>query len=145
MFVRYHLGALTIVDKQLDDWEWVKMSPLWLEQWERQKVYLPIKKAAKIRSALQKHASGCRRIITLQEDRYVFLKAKRNRNATLTQIAADFATASGTHVSARNISLRLNQVCLCAQKSVRCIPLQLRYRRERIHSFKECIGWSHQQ
>ncbi|GFU00666.1 hypothetical protein TNCV_4818311 [Trichonephila clavipes] len=38
------------------------------------------------------------------------------------RIAANLATAKGTHVSARNNSQRLNQVGLYARKPVRCTP-----------------------
>ena len=47
---------------------------------------------------MQKHAGSRIRIITPQEDRYVSLIAKRNRNVTLSQMAADLAIANGTHV-----------------------------------------------
>ncbi|KAF8785899.1 hypothetical protein HNY73_011391 [Argiope bruennichi] len=76
-----------------------------------------IKKAAEGRNALQKHAGGRGGNTTLLEDRYVALMSKRNRNLTPGQIAANLATATGTHVSARIISLRLNQVGLAVWKS----------------------------
>ncbi|GFW39447.1 hypothetical protein TNCV_1834301 [Trichonephila clavipes] len=59
---------------------------------------------------------------------------KRNRNFTPYQIAANLATVTGMHVSARTISQRLNQVGLHEQKPVPCISLQPRHRRER------CVG-----
>ena len=52
---------------------------------------------------------------------------------------------TGTHISARTISLPINQVGLHERKPVQCISLQPRYRRERLHWCKERIGWSHQQ
>ena len=70
---------------------------------------------------MQKYACGCRRIITSQENRRVSLLAERTRNTTPSRIAADLAIATGTHDSARTISIRLNQVCLYARKPVRCI------------------------
>ena len=57
-------------------------------------------------NALQTHAGGRRRIVTPQEDRYVSLVVKRNRNGTPNQIAAHLAIIIGTHISARTISLR---------------------------------------
>ncbi|GFW57666.1 hypothetical protein TNCV_2925851 [Trichonephila clavipes] len=69
-------------------------------------------------NALRKHAF---------KDRYVALVTKGNRNFISGQIAANLATITGTHVSARNISLRLNQAGLCAWKTARCIPLQSRH------------------
>lgn len=104
-----------------------------------------LNKAAEGGNALRKHAGGRGRNTTPQEDRFVSLVAKRNRNATPSQIAADLAAATGTHVSARTISRRLNAVGLYARKPVRCITLQPRHRRERLRWCKEHIGWSHQQ
>ena len=63
-------------------------------------------------NAIQKHAGDCYRITTPQEDRYVFLMALRNRNVTASQVAADIAIATGTRISDRTISRRLNQVGL---------------------------------
>ncbi|GFX83571.1 hypothetical protein TNCV_325201 [Trichonephila clavipes] len=58
--------------------------------------------------------------------------AKKNRNFTPGWIAANLTAATGTHVSARTISRRLNQVGLFAREPLRCIPLQPRHRRERL-------------
>lgn len=103
-----------------------------------------LKKAAEGGNALRKHAGGRGRNTTPSEDRYVALVAKRHRNFTPRQIAANLATATGTHVSARTISRRLNQVGLYARKPVRCIPLQPRHRRERLRWSQEHVGWDHQ-
>ncbi|XP_055927987.1 uncharacterized protein LOC129959189 [Argiope bruennichi] len=99
-----------------------------------------LKKASKGGNALQKHAGGRGRNTTPLEDRYVALVVKRNRNLTSGQIAANLATATGTHFSARTISWRLNLVGLYARKPVRCIPLQPRHRRERLRWCKEHVG-----
>lgn len=104
-----------------------------------------LKKAAEGGNAMRKHAGGRGRNTTPQEDRYVSLVAKRNRHLTPSQIAADLATATGTNVSARTISRRLNQVGLYARKPVQCIPLQPRHRRERSRWCKEHIGWGQQE
>ncbi|GFV29507.1 hypothetical protein TNCV_2728881 [Trichonephila clavipes] len=101
-----------------------------------------LKKASEGGKALQKPAGGCGRNAKPLEDRYVALVAKRNINFTPGQIAANLAT--DTHISARAISLRLNQVGLYARKLVRCIPLQLRFHRERLRWCKEHVGWDHQ-
>ncbi|GFX35484.1 hypothetical protein TNCV_102911 [Trichonephila clavipes] len=78
-------------------------------------------------SRLRKHAGGRGKSTTPSEDRYVALVGKRNRRFNPGQIAANLATATGTRVSARTISRRLNQVGLYAQKPVLCIPLQPRH------------------
>ena len=78
---------------------------------------------------MQKQVGGCARITTPQEDRYISLVAKRNRNATPSrQIVADLAVTTGTHISAGTVSLQLNKVCLYARKPVRCISFQPCYR-----------------
>lgn len=53
---------------------------------------------------MQKRSGGRDRNTTPQEDRFVCLGAKRNRNGTPSHIAADLAAAAGTHVFARTIS-----------------------------------------
>ena len=67
---------------------------------------------------MKKHADDRKRITTPEEDRYVSLVVKRNRNVTPSQIAADLVVATGTHFFARTISLPLNQVCLHSWKPV---------------------------
>ena len=67
------------------------------------------------------------------------------KKSTPSQMSADLAIPTGTHISSRIIPLPLNQVGLYERKPVRCIPLQLRYRRELLQWCKEHIGWSHQQ
>ena len=109
-----------------------------------QKCHLEIKNAAEDANDLQKHANGRRRIIAPQEDRYVSLMAKRNRNATPNQIAADLVVAFGTHVYDRAILFQLNQVCFYARKPVRYISLQSRHRWGRLYWCKEHTGWDHQ-
>ncbi|GFU52825.1 DUF5641 domain-containing protein [Trichonephila clavipes] len=59
-----------------------------------------------------------KRNITPLEDRYVALKAKKNRNFTPDQIAANLVIATSTHVSARPISRRLKEVGLCTRKNL---------------------------
>ncbi|KAF8781378.1 Neutral ceramidase like protein [Argiope bruennichi] len=59
-----------------------------------------LKKDAEGGNALKKHAGGRGRNTTTLEDSYVSLMAKRNRNLTPGQTAANLATASRTHVSA---------------------------------------------
>ncbi|GFV48491.1 hypothetical protein TNCV_2395561 [Trichonephila clavipes] len=71
-------------------------------------VILRLKKATEGGNALRKHAGSRGRNITPLEDRYVALVAKRNRNFTPIQIAANLATATHSHVSAKTISRGLN-------------------------------------
>ncbi|GFW42720.1 transposable element Tcb1 transposase [Trichonephila clavipes] len=75
------------------------------------------------------------------EDRYVALVPKMNRKFTPDQIPVNLATATGTHVSARTISQRINHVGLYARKPIRCIPLQPRYCRQRLHWCNVHIRW----
>ncbi|GFS60777.1 hypothetical protein TNCV_2001751 [Trichonephila clavipes] len=63
-----------------------------------------LKKAADDGNALRKYARGYGRSVKPLEDRFVALVAKSNRNFTPGLIAANLATATGMHVSARTIS-----------------------------------------
>ncbi|GFY14160.1 uncharacterized protein TNCV_3613491 [Trichonephila clavipes] len=76
---------------------------------------------------LAKACWGRGRNTTPSEDHYV---AKRYRNFTPGQIAANLATATGTHASARTISRRLNQVGLYVWKPIRCITSTILSSRE---------------
>ena len=60
-----------------------------------------IRRAAENGNAMQKHAARRKRIIKPEEDRYVSLMAKKNRNATPNQIPVDLANAitTGTHIA----------------------------------------------
>ncbi|GFX41610.1 hypothetical protein TNCV_3110061 [Trichonephila clavipes] len=75
------------------------------------------------KSCFQNHAEGQGRKIVTLEDRHVALVAKRNRNFSPGRIASNLATVTGTHVSARVISRRLNQVGLLERKPFCCILL----------------------
>ncbi|GFW68329.1 hypothetical protein TNCV_2263191 [Trichonephila clavipes] len=80
------------------------------------------KKVAEGGNALRSHAEGQSRYTTPLEDRYVALGAKWNRNFTPGRIAANLATATGMHVSARTISRQLNQDALGRCVAQRTIP-----------------------
>ncbi|GFT13623.1 hypothetical protein TNCV_3830961 [Trichonephila clavipes] len=103
-------------------------------------VFSLLKKVAESRNALRKHDGNRCRNITPLADHYVAFVAKRKRNFIPVQIAENIATATSTHVSARTISQRLNQVGLCAWKLIRCIPRQPRHRREGLRWCKEHVG-----
>ena len=104
-----------------------------------------LKKITEDGNAIWKHTNVYGRITTPKEDSYISLVAKRNRNATSSQIAAENVIAIVAHVSARTILWRLDQVGLYTRKSVRCMPLQLLHRRERLRWCKEHIDRGHQQ
>lgn len=101
----------------------------------------PLKKAAESGNAMQKYAGGRGWNTTPQEDLYISLVAKRNRNPTPNQIAEDIAIATGVCASSRTIFRRLNQADLYAQKPVPCIPLKASNPRERSSWCKKHIGW----
>ncbi|GFU07991.1 hypothetical protein TNCV_1527411 [Trichonephila clavipes] len=102
-----------------------------------------LKKATGGRNALSKNAEGRGRNTTPLKDCYVALLAKRNRNSTPSQIAANLATATSMHVSTRTFSQRLNQVGLYAWKHVCCIPLQPHHCREKFRWCKDHVGWDY--
>ncbi|GFX11152.1 hypothetical protein TNCV_4503641 [Trichonephila clavipes] len=65
-----------------------------------------LKKAAKGENALRKHAGGRSRNITLLENPYAALVAKRNKISSSGQIAGNLATTTGTHALERTITQR---------------------------------------
>lgn len=64
-------------------------------------VFSPLKKAAKWGSDVRKQT--LEKLPPIHENKHVFLMAKRNRYAPLSQIIADLTNASGTRVSTRTI------------------------------------------
>ncbi|GFU94688.1 uncharacterized protein TNCV_901391 [Trichonephila clavipes] len=91
-----------------------------------------LKSVAEGGNALQKQARGRGMNTTPLKGRYATFEAKRSKSFTLGQIVANLTTNTGTHVSARTISRRLNKFGLFKRKLVPCIPLQPRHRRERL-------------
>ncbi|GFW41625.1 hypothetical protein TNCV_4035401 [Trichonephila clavipes] len=69
---------------------------------------------------------------------------QKGTDSTPGRIAANLATATGTHISARTISRWLNQVGLYAWKPVCCTLLQPRHRRERLRWSTEHVSWDPQ-
>ncbi|GFX28805.1 hypothetical protein TNCV_4250441 [Trichonephila clavipes] len=80
-----------------------------------------LKKVTDGENALRNDAKGQGRNAIPLEDRYVAFIAERKRNFTPSRIAASLATTTGTHVSARPISRRVNQFGLYARNTVHCI------------------------
>ncbi|GFU34840.1 hypothetical protein NPIL_628411 [Nephila pilipes] len=99
----------------------------------------------RISKVLRNHAKGCKKVITLLEDAYVFLIAKGERHLTLDHIGSELVIAIDTQVSAGTVSRRLIQAGLCARKTVKYISIQVRYRRDRLYPGKEHIHWNNQQ
>lgn len=71
--------------------------------------------------------------------RCVYLVEKTNTNLTTSQISADHATTTRTHVSARTVYRRLNKLGLYARNLVQCIPHKTGHSQERLRCFKEHI------
>ena len=66
-----------------------------------------IKKPVEDGNSAQQYSSGRGRIFTtLQDDPFVFLGVKRNKNVPSCQIAAHLAISTGSYVSAKSISRR---------------------------------------
>ena len=99
-------------------------------QWKCQKVSSSqdLKKPAEGGNARKKHTSVLRLINNIFGGFYVSSITKTSRNVIPIQIAADLPKATGTHVFARTVSRRLNEVALSTWKPVRCISPQSRYR-----------------
>ncbi|GFV47839.1 transposable element Tcb2 transposase [Trichonephila clavipes] len=74
---------------------------------------------------------GRRRATTPNEDRYLVLKARRHRNMNATLLQQHLRSATGTTVSTDTVRNRLHGVGLYARRSMVCVRLTSRHRRDR--------------
>ncbi|GFW29828.1 transposable element Tcb2 transposase [Trichonephila clavipes] len=74
---------------------------------------------------------GRRRATTPNEDRYLVLTARRHRNMNATLLQQHLRSATGTTVSTQTVRNRLDGVGLYALRSMVCVRLTSRHRRNR--------------
>ncbi|XP_071041819.1 uncharacterized protein [Parasteatoda tepidariorum] len=97
------------------------------------------------RTVCRRPGQGHPRATTANEDRYLFLSAKRQRTATATQLSRGLAAAIGTSISSKTVSRRLHERGLYARKPVICIPLPLSHKRVRAKWCRENQNWTQLQ
>ncbi|GFV79400.1 transposable element Tcb2 transposase [Trichonephila clavipes] len=82
-------------------------------------------------SAGRRPGQGRRRATTPNEDRYLVLTARRHRNMNATLLQQHLRSATGTMVSTQTVRNRLHGVGLYARRSMVCVRLTSRHRRDR--------------
>ncbi|GFW46847.1 HTH_Tnp_Tc3_2 domain-containing protein [Trichonephila clavipes] len=67
--------------------------------------------------------TGHPRVITPNEDRYIYLAVtvKRNRRSTASDLSRQLSSATGTTVSRQTVYRRLGHIGLYARRPVRCV------------------------
>ncbi|GFX58389.1 transposable element Tcb2 transposase [Trichonephila clavipes] len=82
-------------------------------------------------TAIRGFSSGRPRGTTPADDRYIVLKARRNRRQTAGKIARHTTQATGRPISRFTVARRLHTGGLFARRPVRCVPLTPAHRRRR--------------
>ncbi|GFW44212.1 transposable element Tcb2 transposase [Trichonephila clavipes] len=82
-------------------------------------------------SAGRRPRQGRRRAKTPNEDRYLVLTARRDRNMNATLLQQHLRSATGSTISTQSVRNRLHGVGLYARRPMVCIRLTSRHRRDR--------------
>ncbi|GFV57691.1 transposable element Tcb2 transposase [Trichonephila clavipes] len=82
-------------------------------------------------SAGRRPGQGRRRATTPNEDRYLVLRARRHQNMNATLLQQHLRSATGTTVSTQTVRNRLDGIGLYARRSMVCVRLTSRHRRNR--------------
>ncbi|GFT65213.1 transposable element Tcb1 transposase [Trichonephila clavipes] len=85
------------------------------------------------------------RVTTPNEDRYLAVTAKRNRQSTASDLSHQLSSATGTTVSRQTVYRRLGRIGLYACRHVRCVPLISTHCRLRLTWSREHTMWTPQQ
>ncbi|GFY04201.1 transposable element Tcb1 transposase [Trichonephila clavipes] len=89
--------------------------------------------------------TGCPRVTTPNEDRYLAVTFKRNRRSTASDLSRQLSSATGTAVSKQTLYRRLGHIGLYARRPVRCVPLTTTHCRLRLTCSREHALWTPQQ
>ncbi|GFV38941.1 HTH_Tnp_Tc3_2 domain-containing protein [Trichonephila clavipes] len=91
------------------------------------------------------YSTGLPRVTTPNEDRYLAVTAKRNRQNTASDLFRQLSSATGTTVSRQTVYRRLEHIGLYARRPVRCVPLTATHYRLRLTWSSEHALWTPQQ
>ncbi|GFU29211.1 mariner Mos1 transposase [Trichonephila clavipes] len=119
----YHLFSSkghAFADRRFSNFEVAK----WLDEWIWNRFL-------QTGSASRRPGQGRRRATTPNEDRYLLLTAQRHRNMNATLLQEHLRWATGTMVSTQTVRNRLHVVGLYARRSMVCVRLTSRHRRDR--------------
>ncbi|GFY25253.1 HTH_Tnp_Tc3_2 domain-containing protein [Trichonephila clavipes] len=89
--------------------------------------------------------TGRPRVTTPNEDRYLAVTAKRNRQSTALDLSRQLSSATGTTVSRQTVYRSLGHIDLYARRPVRCVPLTTTHCRLRLTWSREHALWTPQQ
>ncbi|GFV61166.1 transposable element Tcb2 transposase [Trichonephila clavipes] len=92
-------------------------------------------------TAIRGISSGRSRGTTPADDRYIVLKARRNRRQTVGEIARHTAPATGRPISRFTVARRLHGGGLFARRPVRSVPLTPAHQRRRSLLCQEHQNW----
>ncbi|GFS99200.1 transposable element Tcb2 transposase [Trichonephila clavipes] len=92
-------------------------------------------------TAIRGFSSGRPRGTTPADDRYIVLKARRNRRQTAGEIARHTTQATGRPIPRFTVARRLHGGGLFARRPVRCVPLTTVHRRRRSLWCREHRDW----
>ncbi|GFV76092.1 transposable element Tcb2 transposase [Trichonephila clavipes] len=88
-------------------------------------------------TAVRKVGGGRPRTITIGDDPYIILQAKRGRRQSASVIAQKLSTATEQQVSRFTVARRLHKGGLFARRPERCIPLKVDHRRHLLQWCRE--------
>ncbi|GFX44818.1 transposable element Tcb2 transposase [Trichonephila clavipes] len=91
------------------------------------------------------YGTGHPRVTMPNEDRYLTVTAKRNRQSTASDLSRQLSSATGTTVSRQTVYRRLGHISLYARRPVRCVPLTATHCRLRLTWSREHALWTPQQ
>ncbi|GFW36665.1 transposable element Tcb2 transposase [Trichonephila clavipes] len=92
-------------------------------------------------SAGRRPGQGRRRATTPNKDRYLVLTARRHRNMNATLLQQHLRSATGTTVSTQTVRNLLHGVDLYARRTMVCVRLTSRHRRDRRERTTEHVNW----
>ncbi|GBM40020.1 hypothetical protein AVEN_250494-1 [Araneus ventricosus] len=96
-------------------------------------------------NASRRRGSGCRRIATTADDRYLLQSSRRRRTLTARQLESQLSAAAGRPISRQTVSRRLHEGGLFARRHVVCVPLSPAHVRARLHWAREHRSWTPEQ
>ncbi|GFW43103.1 transposable element Tcb1 transposase [Trichonephila clavipes] len=78
------------------------------------------------------YSTGRPRVTTSNDDRYLAVNAKRNRQSTASDLSRQLSSVTGTTVLKQTVYRRLGHIGLYARRPVRCVPLTATHCRLRL-------------
>ena len=88
---------------------------------------------------------GRPRVTTQREDRYLTIRARRNRLRTARPLASDLTASTGTVVSRQTVYRRLQQGGLYCRRPAVCVPLTRDQKRRRREWSQQHVNWTDEQ